>query len=206
MKRKSIMTFLTVGTVLALTGCESPKMPDFGSLFSKEPAPVSEEISTDAAAAPVTAEAAEERPAASAAIPETTLSKTGAVAKKNTAQVPASASAQDQKVYQQLEAFAASYLDKCNKHGAATKAKPSVVKNGNVYVATYVEVDTSNYTLQLIPSQQKTFSYIAKLSYSEKTFVSEGKTMNEALKGPYKLTRLRKLTELPRYMKGKWVN
>ena len=61
-------------------------------------------------------------------------------------------------------------------------------------------------TAEVRPSKSKHFEYVARLRYHEMTYESEGKTRKAALKGPWKCVNVRRLTEMPRYAKGKWEN
>ena len=73
-------------------------------------------------------------------------------------------------------------------------------------VATYIEIDPASVEIEVFPTKDKHFTYMAKLMYVEHTYESVGNTQEEALQGAYKRVKSRRLTELPRYAQGKWQN
>ena len=81
-----------------------------------------------------------------------------------------------------------------------------VTKENGKFVARFTEIDPSSVTAEVRPSKSKHFQYVARLRYHEMTYESEGKTRKAALKGPWKCVNVRRLTEMPRYAKGKWEN
>ena len=125
----------------------------------------------------------------------TALAPCDAMAKKSEAQIQA-----------ELERFVLVYVDKANKRLAVNRSKPRVTKEKGVYVARFTEIDRTSVTAELRPSNSKHFQYVARLRYHEMTYECEGKTRKAALKGPWKCTNVRRLTEMPRYVKGKWEN
>lgn len=125
----------------------------------------------------------------------TALAPCDAMAKKSEAQIQA-----------ELERFVLVYVDKANKLLSVNRSKPRVTREKGVYVARFTEIDRTSVTAELRPSNSKHFQYVARLRYHEMTYECEGKTRKAALKGPWKCTNVRRLTEMPRYVKGKWEN
>ena len=118
-----------------------------------------------------------------------------AMAEKSQAQIQA-----------ELDTFVLSYVDTANKRLSVNRSKPRVTKENGRYVARFTEIDRTSVTAEVRPSQSKHFQYGARLRYHEMSYECEGKTRKAALKGPWKCTSVRRLTEMPRYVKGKWEN
>ncbi|WP_295638759.1 hypothetical protein [uncultured Mailhella sp.] len=114
--------------------------------------------------------------------------------------------ANESKIQTDLNTFAHQYVKSANKRMTVNRARPQVVKRGSTYVATFTEIDQETVTAQMRKSNSKHFEYVATLSYNELTFESVGKTRKEATSGQFRCVKVRKLTELPRYVKGKWEN
>ena len=132
----------------------------------------------------------------------TALSPCDAFAKKGAGAVQKSQA----QIQEELDVFVLSYVETANKRLSVNRAKPKVTKEGGKYVARFTEIDASSVTAEVRPSQSKHFQYVARLRYHEMTYESEGKTPKAALKGPWKCVNVRRLTEMPRYAKGKWEN
>jgi hypothetical protein len=105
-----------------------------------------------------------------------------------------------------LDTFVTEYVKKANKRMSVNRKKPQVEKRGTVYVARFTEIDEKTAFAEMRKSKSKHFQYVARLRYHEMTYESEGKTRKAALKGPWKCVNVRRLTEMPRYAKGKWEN
>ena len=121
--------------------------------------------------------------------------KSGAAVQKSEAQIQA-----------ELDKFVLEYVDKANKRLSVNRAKPRVTRENGKYVARFTEIDRESVSAELRPSRSKHFQYVGRLRYHEMSYESEGKTRKAALKGPWKCTSVRRLTEMPRYVKGKWEN
>lgn len=106
----------------------------------------------------------------------------------------------------ELDAFVLTYVDTANKRLSVNRSKPRVTKENGKYVARFTEIDRTSVTAEVRPSKSKHFQYVARLRYHEMSYECEGKTRKAALKGPWKCTSVRRLTEMPRYVKGKWEN
>jgi hypothetical protein len=109
-------------------------------------------------------------------------------------------------IQEELDVFVLSYVETANKRLSVNRSKPKVTREGGKYVARFTEIDTSSVTAEVRPSKSKHFEYVARLRYHEMTYECEGKTRKAALKGPWKCVNVRRLTEMPRYAKGKWEN
>ena len=111
-----------------------------------------------------------------------------------------------EQIQAELDVFVLSYVDTANKRLTVNRKNPKVTQEGGKFVARFTEIDTSSVTAEVRPSKSKHFQYVARLRYHEMTYECEGKTRKAALKGPWKCTSVRRLTEMPRYVKGKWEN
>ena len=132
----------------------------------------------------------------------TALAPCDAFAKKGTGAVQKS----EAQIQEELDVFVLSYVDTANKRLSVNRSKPRVTKENGRYVARFTEIDRTSVTAEVRPSQSKHFQYVARLRYHEMSYECEGKTRKAALKGPWKCTSVRRLTEMPRYVKGKWEN
>ena len=126
-----------------------------------------------------------------------------AQAKTARASVPAEDAAQ---VKAKLDSFVAEYVQRCNTSVNSCRTKPTVVPRDGRMVATYIEIDPASVEIEVFPTKDKHFTYMAKLMYVEHTYESVGNTQEEALQGAYKRVKSRRLSELPRYAQGKWQN
>lgn len=118
----------------------------------------------------------------------------------------ASYAASEAKIQADLDAFVSQYIENTNKRMTINRAHPQVFKRGTKYIARFTEISQKSASAQMRKSNSKHFDYVATLRYEELTFESEGKTRKEATHGEFRCIKVRRLTELPRYAKGKWEN
>lgn len=81
-------------------------------------------------------------------------------------------------------------------------AAKEVRKDGKDFVASYVEVDTSNVTTELRPGAKG--QYVGFIRYQEKIYECRGASQQAALSAPCKQVRARRLNELIRYDGSAW--
>lgn len=81
-------------------------------------------------------------------------------------------------------------------------AAKEVRKDGKDFVASYVEVDTSNVTTELRPGAKG--QYVGFIRYQEKIYECRGPSKQAALSAPCKQVRARRLNELIRYDGKAW--
>lgn len=112
----------------------------------------------------------------------------------------------EQQVQAELDKFVLSYVDKANKRMTVNRQKPRVVKQNGKFIATFTEIDRESVSAQVHKSRSKHFEYVAQLRYHELTWKSVGKSRKAALNGPWECIKVRRLIEMPRYVKGKWEN
>ena len=82
------------------------------------------------------------------------------------------------------------------------KANKEVRKQGNEYVATYLEVDANNVSTEMKPGANG--QYVGFIRYQEHIFECRGATRQAALSAPCKEVRARRLNELIRYDGKAW--
>lgn len=113
------------------------------------------------------------------------------------------------RIFDQLKTFCIAHIKVSNNNVVPCRAKPkheSVVVGDHTEVhLTFTEFDDDRIDLQLIRANGVHFPYIAKFTYTEMYFRAKGKTVEEAISNGYVMHGSRNVTELPRYMKGKWV-
>lgn len=108
-------------------------------------------------------------------------------------------------VYAELETFAHAFVIRSNNCFVPCKSKPKIEnKNGQVTVS-YTEIDHTSINLELLPVKSKYFEYIAKMRYVERNFQSVGKDLHSAMNGQFRVLGSRRVTELPRYVRSRWV-
>ena len=112
--------------------------------------------------------------------------------------------AEEKTVYEQLEKFARSHITKCNTQVIPNKRSPKVEKQNNMYVANYVEFVPDTLTLELIPTPNKKYSYLAKVRYREDKYQCKAESKQAALKGNFSVVGKRFITEVPKYQQGQW--
>ncbi len=114
--------------------------------------------------------------------------------------------ASEEKIRAELDKFLVQYTNHANKSMNGSRAKPKVIKRRGLFVAQFTEIDPASVHADMRKSKSKHFDYVASMHYIETSYECAAKTQKAALKGPFKVTRVRNLTELPRYYKGKWEN
>ena len=112
----------------------------------------------------------------------------------------------EEQIQAELDRFVLSYVDKANKRMTVNRQKPRVLREGNKFVARFTEIERDSVNAEMRQSRSRHFQYVARLRYQEVTYESEGKTRKAALKGPWRVVNMRRLTEMPRYVKGRWEN
>lgn len=84
--------------------------------------------------------------------------------------------------------------------------RKDVIQTGTEYIARYLAVDMDSVTTDITPAQGSGAKYIGSIIYFEQIFESRGATSEEALAGEFELVRMRHITELFRYNRGKWID
>jgi len=108
------------------------------------------------------------------------------------------------------EATIRAELDKVGKKLAAqasrtvmpSKSSKQVRKVDDGYVATYVQIDTTNVSTEMRPGTGG--QYVGVVRYQEQVYECRGKSKKEALSAQCSQTRSRRLSELIRYDGKAW--
>ena len=111
-----------------------------------------------------------------------------------------------QKALTQLDAFAEKRLKVICDKIRPNKATKDVSQAGIEYIARYLEIDVSSLATEITLAQGRGAKYIGSVIYYEQIFESRGATRAAALAGEFELVKLRHITELFRYDKGKWID
>lgn len=120
---------------------------------------------------------------------------------------PAFAAESHEKVQKKLDEFARTTIASLNRCVMPSSGKKEFTKNGDgTYSGRYVEIDPQSIsTSYKKPEKSSAVQYIGYMRYTEVEYVCKGKTKAEADKGPCTPTRKESLTELIKYVKGKWT-
>ena len=84
-----------------------------------------------------------------------------------------------------------------------SRAKAVAPGGNGGYVASYVEVDTSDIRTEVLPSTESG-KYVGSIRYMEKQYECLGKSRAEALQAECRVVKTRRMNELICYEKGKW--
>ena len=111
------------------------------------------------------------------------------------------------KLQQNLDSFAHKTIGSINRCVLPSSGKKEVKKNPDgSFTARYIEVDPKSVATSYKPSENnnKLVPYIGYMRYDEVEYVSTAATQKEALDGPFKQSSRVSMTELVKYVKGKW--
>ena len=103
-----------------------------------------------------------------------------------------------------LADFMAKHVERCNLAVRPCKSQPSISKRGEMVVAYYISLDPASVTTEISLSDSRYFQYVARVKYVENHYECVAPTREEALKGPFRRIKSRRLTEIARYNKGEW--
>ena len=147
-----------------------------------------------------TAKAAVQKPA-QAAKP---APKTTQVAKVAPAKKPLGETIED--VHNKLDTLARAKLRHMNESLRPCQTRKDVVQNGNEYVARYLAVDTDSLSTDVHDAQGPGAKYVGLIVYHEQEYESRAATKEAALTGSFTMVKARRVTEIIRYDKGKWID
>ena len=103
--------------------------------------------------------------------------------------------------------FQKEWLDGLNRHGKFGESHMRVERepdHGGAYVARYSEL-TGPTAYEIKKTGQSKVPYIGVLHYEERSYLSKGKTPEEAGAGPFQCEKQTAITEIFRFSDGKWV-
>lgn len=113
-------------------------------------------------------------------------------------------SGQEIRVYEQLEKFAKSHIVKSNAQIIPNKKSPKIEKQNNMFVASYVEFDPESLSMEIIPTPNRKYNYLAKIRYREHVYQCKAESKQSALNGKFAIVGKRFITEVPKYHQGEW--
>lgn len=146
--------------------------------------------------------AAAQKPA-QAAKPAATAKPTQ-VAKVAPAKKPVGETIED--VHNKLDTLARAKLRHMNESLRPCQTRKDVVQNGNEFVARYLAVDTDSLSTDVHDAQGPGAKYVGLIVYHEQEFESRAATKEAALTGSFTMVKARRVTEIIRYDKGKWID
>ncbi len=106
-----------------------------------------------------------------------------------------------------LDEFARNTVASMNRCVLPSCDKKEVRQNADgTFTARYIEIDPKSIeTSYKKPENSKIVNYIGYMNYAEIEYVCTAGTKNAALAGPFTPARREHMTELVKYMKGKWT-
>lgn len=109
-------------------------------------------------------------------------------------------------VQKKLDHAASVLLARVNSTICPNRSCKQVARAGSGYRAWFQEADPNSLRTELRDSPHgKVCNYVGYVIYNEYTYESFGKTREEALNGPYRIAKTRKMRELSVYdKKGLW--
>ncbi|MDR0826951.1 MAG: hypothetical protein LBN33_03610 [Desulfovibrio sp.] len=158
-----------------------------------------------AAAKPVAAKPADESKAPAA---KPAAAKPAAKpAAKAAAEGKAPASSLDETLKRKLDEFAQKTIESINRHILPSERKKEVKKNGDgTFVARYIAVDPTSIATSFKKSDGGgPVQYIGYMSYTEKEYHCIAPSKAAAEKGPFTLRSSEGMTELVKYVNGRWT-
>lgn len=109
-------------------------------------------------------------------------------------------------VQSQLDEFAQKTIASINRCVLPSANKKEIKRGpGGGFTARYIEIDPRSVSTSYKASQNTAVQYIGYMNYDEVEYVCNGKTEAAAKSGPCTQTRREKLTELVKYVNGKWT-
>lgn len=116
----------------------------------------------------------------------------------------ANLSGEEKSVYDQLEKFARNHIVKSNAQIIPNKRSPKIEKQNNMFVASYVEFDPDSLSMEIIPTPNRKYNYLAKIRYREHVYQCKAESKQSALQGNFAIVGKRFITEVPKYQQGEW--
>jgi len=105
-----------------------------------------------------------------------------------------------------FENFAQRWLVKVGRNLRHNDTNMDVAALGDGFVARFTRVAGDTLTMSVKPSTSPSCAYIGVLRYEEHRFEGQGRTRDEAVQGPFAKVGRLKITEIFRFVSGRWVN
>lgn len=186
--------------------CPAPSTEDWEAGEGKEPGKDAEQ-SAEPKAVDKKADGKKPEDAKTPAKPEDKKAEeTKPVAKPAPEVSKAPAAATGDKVHEQLDKFAYNIICSINKCVLPSEGKKEVLKNADgTFTARYLSVDPSSISTSYKVTDNKAVKYIGYMRYVETEYRCTAATKKEAEKGPFVAQSRNSMTELVKYVKGKWT-
>ncbi|WMW65807.1 hypothetical protein [Nitratidesulfovibrio liaohensis] len=171
---------------------------------------VSPAVAADTAAGPQTQQTKKaaakttDKTAKAAQSAQKPAAKTTQVAKVAPAKKPVGETIED--VHNKLDTLARAKLRHMNESLRPCQTRKDVVQNGNEFVARYMAVDPDSLSTDVHDAQGPGAKYVGLIVYHEQEFESRAATKEAALTGNFSVVKARRVTEIIRYDKGKWID
>lgn len=194
-KALTLPVTLALSLTLPLTGavCVSPASAA-DTAATPQTQQTKKAASKTAKAAPATQATKSTKPAA----------KPTQVAKVVPAKKPVGDTIED--VHNKLDTLARAKLRHMNESLRPCQSRKDVVQNGNEFVARYMAVDPDSLSTDVHDAQGPGAKYVGLIVYHEQEFESRAATKEAALTGDFTVVKARRVTEIIRYDKGKWID
>ena len=134
------------------------------------------------------------------AAPKATSTKKAPAASKNKPAAEGIDTAKDK-----LATFASEHVKRANTTLRPNRVHPDVQKKGDMYVATFQEVDVASLKTEIYESNTPGCMYVGHVVYTERQYEGSADNRKEALNADFKQVKTRRIRELTRYTGGKWV-
>lgn len=153
------------------------------------------------------APAAQNATKAAAPAKKSASAKAAAPSKKAPRAARQKAEASPEDIQKQFEAFALETVGKLNRHALPSLGKKEVKQNADgSFTARYIEIDPASIkTSYKKPETPGGVTYLGYMSYNEAEYACTAASKAEAEKGPFSVKRAKMLTEIVKYVNGKWT-
>ena len=102
--------------------------------------------------------------------------------------------------------FAGHWLGTIGRNLRHTEADMQIVPDGAGFVARFVRLAPEGASFSIKPSESGTSPFVGVLRYEEHHYEARGETQDSAAAGPFSRVRRMRVTEIFRFVSGRWVN
>jgi len=127
--------------------------------------------------------------------------------KRSKASTAAATDSSPAALQQKLEEFAQKTIASINRCVLPSASKKEITSNGNgSFTARYIEIDPKSVSTSYKPSENSSVvKYIGYMNYQEVEYTSTASSKSAAAQGPFTPIRREQMTELIKYVNGKWT-
>lgn len=102
--------------------------------------------------------------------------------------------------------FAGQWMGIVNRSLRHSESSKQVLREGGVSIARFVRLAPSTATFSIKPSSSGSAAFVGVLRYEEHHFEGRGPTDAAAVEGPFQRVRRMRITQIFRFVGGRWVN